>query len=403
MFVGDWPAERERFTPDSPCLIDSPMGAAMSFRDFSRKVKRLSSFLFRNLKILKGKRIAIISENLPFHFELFFAAAKIGAVLVPLDASLDEETFPGLLADADPEVIFLSWNKRALVESFSALQALRHCFILSGEGEFDEPAIERSRVSDSPAEVELLLEDPLMLVYEKREDLGWIGSIVPQGMVAWNAINTIITCGLSPRDRTVLALPFGEKDGALLHALPLFLAGGATVLPGGQGTARPLESLCGLYGISLLAMRASQWSDPSRSAKLLAASPLRHLLSSDGPLDDKAFTSHLTHGLFVAPGFVSAQAGPGNFFVTASEHERHPGSVGRPLFHVEAIVGDEEAKALEAGEEGELFLRGHHLFSGYWNRATATRKAFVKWWLRTGIKAACRGGYFYLTLRPPIR
>jgi fatty-acyl-CoA synthase len=60
-----------------------------------------------------------------------------------------------------------------------------------------------------------------------------------------------------------------------------------------------------------------------------------------------------------------------------------PGSVGYPLFLVETRVmaGDREASAEEVGE---LWIRGPHVFGGYWGRPEETAKTVVDGWLRTG-------------------
>ncbi|MCA1717811.1 MAG: AMP-binding protein [Actinobacteria bacterium] len=61
------------------------------------------------------------------------------------------------------------------------------------------------------------------------------------------------------------------------------------------------------------------------------------------------------------------------------------GSVGFPLPGTELSIVDEEGRALEPGEDGEIALRGPQVFSGYWNLPDATEENFYPGgWFRTG-------------------
>ena len=66
---------------------------------------------------------------------------------------------------------------------------------------------------------------------------------------------------------------------------------------------------------------------------------------------------------------------------------RRPGAVGVPFPSTEARVVDPEQTTVDRapGEEGELLIRGPQVFSGYWNRPEETRASLLDGgWLRTG-------------------
>jgi long-chain acyl-CoA synthetase len=66
---------------------------------------------------------------------------------------------------------------------------------------------------------------------------------------------------------------------------------------------------------------------------------------------------------------------------------RRPGTVGVPFPSTEIRVVDPEDPSIERGpaEAGELLLRGPQVFSGYWNRPADTAAALLDGgWLRTG-------------------
>ena len=55
-----------------------------SYAQFNERVNRLANALTK-LTVEKGDRIAVLNVNCPQHVETYFAAAKIGAIYVPLN------------------------------------------------------------------------------------------------------------------------------------------------------------------------------------------------------------------------------------------------------------------------------------------------------------------------------
>lgn len=65
---------------------------------------------------------------------------------------------------------------------------------------------------------------------------------------------------------------------------------------------------------------------------------------------------------------------------------RRAGLIGLPLPGIELRIVDPDApaRALPAGETGEMAVRGPNVFQGYWNRPEETARAFVDGWFLTG-------------------
>jgi acyl-coenzyme A synthetase/AMP-(fatty) acid ligase len=63
----------------------------------------------------------------------------------------------------------------------------------------------------------------------------------------------------------------------------------------------------------------------------------------------------------------------------------HPGSSGVAVPGYDVELRDEQGAVItEAGQPGDLYLRGSSVASGYWCRAETTRQVFQGEWLRTG-------------------
>jgi fatty-acyl-CoA synthase len=73
--------------------------------------------------------------------------------------------------------------------------------------------------------------------------------------------------------------------------------------------------------------------------------------------------------------------------VLSREDHRDPslmGKCGAPGSTIDCAVLDDESNPVDAGEVGEICVRGPSMMDEYWRRPDLTREAFVDGWLRTG-------------------
>ncbi|MGD8540591.1 MAG: AMP-binding protein, partial [Candidatus Aminicenantes bacterium] len=74
------------------------------YRQFKDRVDRLASGL-RSLNIQKNERIAVIHKNCHRYLEIYFASAKIGAILVPINYRLSVEDFIFILDNSQARLL----------------------------------------------------------------------------------------------------------------------------------------------------------------------------------------------------------------------------------------------------------------------------------------------------------
>jgi fatty-acyl-CoA synthase len=83
-------------------------------------------------------------------------------------------------------------------------------------------------------------------------------------------------------------------------------------------------------------------------------------------------------------GFGMTETAPGATMLDADYVKEKAGSIGRPVFHLETRIVDENDHDVPIGDVGELVVRGPNVFAGYWGLPEATTEAFRGGWFHTG-------------------
>jgi acyl-CoA synthetase (AMP-forming)/AMP-acid ligase II len=88
--IGAWVARRAARSPDAVALVDGPTGARSSYAA---------------LGVGHGDRVALLGENSPAYLEWLFAAARLGAITVPVNMRLAPPEVADMLDDSGAQVL----------------------------------------------------------------------------------------------------------------------------------------------------------------------------------------------------------------------------------------------------------------------------------------------------------
>src|SRR6185503_16792721 len=104
-------------------------------------------------------------------------------------------------------------------------------------------------------------------------------------------------------------------------------------------------------------------------------------------------------GVVFKQGYGMTEVGVNCFTMTVEDSLRKPGSIGKPMMFTEIKL--ENMDGDPANEIGEMFIRGPHVSSGYWNNEEATRAAYSEdGFFRTGdLARRDEEGFFYIAGR----
>jgi long-chain acyl-CoA synthetase len=141
---------------------------------------------------------------------------------------------------------------------------------------------------------------------------------------------------------------------------------------------------------SALARRRHELADRLVLSKIRAAfgDGLHVALTGAAPISEEIIEFFDACGVLVLEGYGLTETCAASTLNTPHEHRF--GTVGRPLPDVE----------VRAADDGELLIRGPHVFAGYYRDEEATREAMPEGWLRTGDLGAVEpDGYVRITGR----
>lgn len=376
----------------------------LSFREFNHRVNRLANAL-NSLGVKKGDKVATILPNCLGLLDTYWAAAKIGGVVVPLSSLLRGKALAAFIRDCDAETIIASPD---FAETLGGLRGELPCLadervIFTGSSRvpgfqsYDE-LTERASQAE-PSQIEISDDDPYNIIYSS----GTTGT--PKGIVLTHYVRAIYcmffasTWRMTP-ESVVLHSGSIVFNGAFLTLMPAMYLGATYILHSGFDPLTFVKTVeqervthVMMVPSQIVALVNSPWfsADALKSLEMIG--------SVGAPLHME-HKERLNRSL---PGRFYELYGLTEGFLTVLDKTRFaakPTSVGLPPPFFEMRIVNERGQDLPAGEVGEIVGRGPILMQGYYRRPDLTAETVVDGWLHTGdVGYADEDGFLYLVDR----
>ena len=351
MFDGDLLAERARVTPDREALVFVPTGERFTYAQLNERADNAAAYL-QSLGLEPGDRFGISGPNSVEYIDLFFAAGRIGAIVVPLSTRATEHEIKAIKNDCAMKLVVPS----------------------------DQP-LPKARTANGERRT-ASAEDIYCLLYTSGTTGKPKGVMIPRRQLWWNGYNTALNWGLREDDVSPVFTPMYHAGGLTAFLIPVFTAGGRIVLhnrfqPTEVWSAIEREKCTVVLGVPTI------WKMLMDAPEFATANldHVRWFISGGAPLPAFIIEAYAKRGITMRQGYGMTEAGVNCFTMTSEEAVRKAGAIGRPMMFTEVRIAGEE----KAGDTGEMLIRGPHVSKGYWNNEEATRAAFdADGWLHTG-------------------
>ena len=124
--IGDWIERRADRKPGAVALIDGDNGRRLSYGALREAVAELAGGLYE-LGVRRGDRIAVLMENSPEMVEVIFAAANLGAIVVPINVRLAAAEIGYVLGDSGAMVFVVSGTSASVALNIPTTRASPAC------------------------------------------------------------------------------------------------------------------------------------------------------------------------------------------------------------------------------------------------------------------------------------
>jgi fatty-acyl-CoA synthase len=201
MNSADLLTKRANLTPDREALYDLTSGIRYTYAQLNERANRAANFLREKYGVQKGDRVSILAHNHIAYVDILFGLGKLGAILAPLNWRLTSRELTYIVNDCQPKVLIVGWEFMQVYNEMKSSIQVEHVLSLDGTAISDAESYEdllRQAPDAEPDRILVSEEDGYCILYTSGTTGRPKGAVLPHRQVLWNAINTVISWGLSP-------------------------------------------------------------------------------------------------------------------------------------------------------------------------------------------------------------
>lgn len=337
-----------------------------------------------DLGVERGDRVATLLDNGIEIVVTFFAAMRLGAVLVPVNTAYKGEFLRHQLADSGAVVLVHDATYSDRVGAVAGEVASLTTCVPTGAG-WDE-LLDSGRTVPAPAEV--APSDLAMLVYTAGTTGASKGCMLSHNYVACLARQIATTWQREPEDVVWTPLPLFHLNAWVNAVVGTLLVGGSAAIARRfsvsgfwaemNRTGATIASLLGAPAVFIAKAADDPEQERNTTLRLVAAAPMSAAV--DAVYRDRFGVATFSAGYGLTEVSLISMLPPGE--------ENRPGAAGRVNdAEFEVAVFDDDDAVVEAGTVGEIVVRPRRpnvMFAGYWGRPDATMAQGRNWWFHTG-------------------
>ncbi len=394
----------EKF-PQRNAILD-PSGITLTYEGLNEKVDQLARGMLE-LGIAKGDKVGLWMPNIPEWVVSYFAIARIGAVVVPMNTRYKTHEVEYILDNSEASTLFAvgafaGIDYLSMIDEIRGnLPNLKHVIIAGDSGEamhgFDS-IVDRGMclLSDSKLEEREASCDPLdnvFILYTSGTTGSPKGAMLSHHNIAKNAEQVTEVLHTKEQDVFLLAVPFFHCFGCVM-GIAGSITWGAAMVP--MQIFKPVEALelverfgvSVLYGVpTMFVLELEEYRKGKADGSPYDVSMLRTGIMAGAPcpievmrgtMEDMHCNVSIAYGLTEASPVITMTRFDDSV-------ERRVETVGRALEGIEVKMADDDKNPLPAGEMGELACRGYNVMMGYYKMPDKTAESIdEQGWLYSG-------------------
>ncbi|MCX6080550.1 MAG: AMP-binding protein [Chloroflexi bacterium] len=372
-------------------------GQSLSFVQVNRKVNQSANSL-RSSGVTKGMRVAVMLPN-GIDFPItWFALAKLGAVIVPININYHDRDLAYTLNDSQAGFFMIhnqylpQWQRVR-----EHISAVREIFIIGSDTDFSQRAEQASAVFNGPD----IGPDDLVNIQYTSGTTGF-----PKGCMLthdyWLRVGQIAAeyFELEPGEVNLTAQPFYYMD-PQWNAIACLIGGARLVILPRFSPSHFWQTLIE-HKVTVLYLIGTM---PFFLLKQDEQPALEHghhlrviLCSGIHPKFHAEFERRW--GVPWREAYGMTETGVDLIVPLDDAESVGSGAMGKPIASKRVRVVNAEGQDVLDGQVGELLISGKPMMLGYWNNPTATAETLIDGWLHTGdLVSRDERGYYHWQAR----
>ena len=245
MNIGEWISKRAIIAPDKPFLTEK--NKTYNNRQFNKRVNKTAHAL-GHLDVIKGMRIALLMSNSSEFLEIFFACAKTGIIMVPLNFRLAVPELLYILRDSAPEILIYSSEFAAKVDEIKTACIAIQCYChgdADGEGDPDFSEYVEGFEALEPLGIPGVdLPDPLFIMYTSGTTGDPKGAVLTHQNILFGAIHSLLGYGVDRSYKSLVVAPLFHIGALAASVTPIVYAGGSIMISSFYNASEILKTIC---------------------------------------------------------------------------------------------------------------------------------------------------------------
>jgi fatty-acyl-CoA synthase len=390
--------------PERHAIIDE--NGSLTYEQLNERVDRLARGLIE-LGVGKGEKVGLWMPNISQWVIGYFAVARIGAVVVPMNTRYKPHEVRYILENSEATTLFMvdtfaGIDYLPMVDEVrSKLPNLKHAIVVGKKGRdmhtFDEvEALGALHLNDGKiTEREAMCnpQDNMFILYTSGTTGNPKGAMLSHHNIAENGKQVTEVLHATEEDTFLLAVPFFHCFGCVM-GITGAVTWGASIVPMTIFKAKEALELVEkhkvsvLYGVpTMFVLELEEYRKGKDDGSTYDVSSLRTGIMAGAPCPVEVMRGvmeELHCNVSIAYGLTEASP-----VITMTRFddsiERRVETVGRALPGIEVKIADEDRRPVAANEMGELACRGYNVMMGYYKMPDKTAEAIdEEGWLYSG-------------------
>jgi fatty-acyl-CoA synthase len=383
--LGNWMYQRALRTPHRKALTFE--GATWTYAVLQSRIDRLAGALRAN-GVCHGDRVGFLGFNQPSFVETLFAAARLGAIFVPLNYRLSGPELSYIINDAGVHTLVVDAPHRPVIDTVRAELPCRR-FFSADQTDGDWMSVPDLIAAHEPSRegVKVAEDEVAIIMYTSGTTGRPKGAMLTHGNIWWNNVNVLHAYDVRESDVSLLVAPLFHIGGLNVNSLVIWQKGGHVVLHRNFDPKRCLEDIPA-YRVSTMFAVPAMLLFLSQHREFASAdlSRLRTVLCGGAPVPEPLMRLYAERGIPINQGYGLTETAPFVTFLAPEWGMEKLGSAGKPPMFSEVRLVD--ANGRDVGEprvNGEVITSGPNIMKGYWNNPEATAAAIdAEGWFHTG-------------------